>query len=172
MVAKSVLPRKRRTSEHVLADLSVNHVERFILEEGHTALRGQSDYGYDLFMITHDEQGYAEPDFVRLQLKASANLKAGRGGFVFDLDVRDYNLWMSEQMPVILILFDATRRKAFWLFLQQYFEQDASRCPKKGAKTIRVHVPKTQTFQRRAVARLRNWKQAVHQQLRVLVSHA
>jgi hypothetical protein len=27
-------PRKRRTREHVIADLSVNHVQRFVLEEG------------------------------------------------------------------------------------------------------------------------------------------
>ncbi len=29
--------RKRRTREHVIADLSVNHVERFILQCGWTA---------------------------------------------------------------------------------------------------------------------------------------
>ena len=41
-------PRKQRTRQHVIADLSVHHVERFILEEGHTAQRLSSDYGYDL----------------------------------------------------------------------------------------------------------------------------
>ena len=39
------LPRKRRTREHVIADLSVNHVERIILEAGHAVQRPTSDYG-------------------------------------------------------------------------------------------------------------------------------
>jgi hypothetical protein len=51
-------PRKRRTRQHVIADLSIHHVEGFILEEGHTAQRLGSDYGYDLILWTFDEQGY------------------------------------------------------------------------------------------------------------------
>jgi len=39
-MAKQILAlRKRRTREHVIADQSVNNVERFIIEEGHTAQR-------------------------------------------------------------------------------------------------------------------------------------
>ena len=67
-------PRKRRTRQHVIADLSVHHVEGFILEEGHTAQRMEKDYGYDLLLFTYDEQGYAEPDFVPIQLKAAESL--------------------------------------------------------------------------------------------------
>jgi hypothetical protein len=51
-------PRKRRMRQHVIADLGVHYVERFILEEGHTAQRVGSDY---------DEQGYPEPDSVYFQ---------------------------------------------------------------------------------------------------------
>jgi hypothetical protein len=54
----------------VIADLSVHHVERFILEAGHTAQRLGSDYGYDLLMSTFDEQGYVEPGSVFFQFKA------------------------------------------------------------------------------------------------------
>src|SRR2546429_8162192 len=86
-------PRKRRTREHVLADLSINHVERFILEEGHTAYRPTPDYGYDLFLSTFDEQGYSEPGVVCIQVKAAESLQAVGDEYVFDLDVRDYNLW-------------------------------------------------------------------------------
>ena len=42
------LSRKRRTLQHMIADLSVHGMEAFILEAGHTALRLSSDYGYDL----------------------------------------------------------------------------------------------------------------------------
>jgi hypothetical protein len=60
--------RKQRTRQHIIADLSVNYVERMILHEGHTVQRWLSDYGYDLAMVTFDEQGYAEPGLVFFQL--------------------------------------------------------------------------------------------------------
>src|SRR6516165_12271269 len=57
-------PRKQRTRQHVIADQCVNHVERYIIDEGHTAQRVEKDYSYDLFLFTFDEQGYAEPGLV------------------------------------------------------------------------------------------------------------
>ena len=47
MVRTNNGPRKQRTRQHVIADQSVNHVERFIIDEGHTAQRLEKDYGYD-----------------------------------------------------------------------------------------------------------------------------
>src|SRR5436190_6999365 len=91
-------PRKQRTRQHVIADLSVHYVEGFILEEGHTAQRLSSDYGYDLLHRTFDENGYAEPDLVYIQLKATESLAAVESSYVFDLDIRDFNLWMREEM--------------------------------------------------------------------------
>lgn len=92
MASPFVGPRKRRTRQHVIADLSVHHVERFILEEGHTAQRLGSDYGYDLVVWTFDEKGYAEPGAIYFQLKARETLDENRTDYVFDLDIRDYNL--------------------------------------------------------------------------------
>ena len=54
-------PRKRRIRAHVIADLSVNHLERFIYAAGYTAERFRHDYGYDLMMATFDASGYLEP---------------------------------------------------------------------------------------------------------------
>jgi len=68
------LPRKQRTRQHVIADQSVNYVERYIIDEGHTAQRLAADYGYDLILFTYDEEGYAEPRAAFLQLKASESL--------------------------------------------------------------------------------------------------
>src|SRR5882672_10854813 len=148
MARKIFGPRKQRTREHVIADQSVNHVERFIIDEGHTAQELERDYGYDLLLFTYDEQGYVEPDFVSLQLKAAESLQAVGSGYAFDVDIRDYNLWMRERMPVILILFDASRRRAYWLAVQHYFREDEGRKPKKGAKSVRVRVPKRQMVNR------------------------
>ncbi len=151
-------PRKRRTRQHVIADQSIHYVEGFVLDEGHTIQRVERDYGYDLLLFTYDEQGYVEPGLVFLQLKAAEELQAVGTDYVFDLDVRDYNLWMVEKEPVILVLFDATRRRAYWLSVQHYFREDEARRPKKGAKTVRVRVPMRQAVSRRAVARMRELK--------------
>jgi hypothetical protein len=150
--------RKQRTRQHVIADQSVHHVEGFVIDEGHTVQRVESDYGYDLVLSTYDEHGYLEPGLVYLQLKAAESLRPVGSAYVFDLDIRDYNLWMLEKMPVILILFDASRRRAYWLAVQRYFRADVARQPKKGAKTIRVRVPRRQAVNRRAVAKMRELK--------------
>jgi hypothetical protein len=151
-------PRKQRTRQHVIADQSVHYVEGFILDEGHTAQRLERDYGYDLLLFTYDEQGYVEPGILFLQLKAAELLTAVGPDHVFDLDIRDYNLWMLEEMPVILVLFDAPRRRATWLPVQRYFREDVARRPKKGAKTVRVRVPIRQRVNRRAIAKMRDLK--------------
>jgi hypothetical protein len=149
-------PRKRRTRQHVIADLSVNYVERFILEAGHTVQRLTPDYGYDLLLFTHDKQGYVESGMAFLQLKAAETLERAGSDFVFDLDVRDYHRWMFERYPVLLILFDARQRRAYWSDLQRYFRDDPVRRPEKQAKTIRVRVPVRQVVNRRGVTLMRD----------------
>src|SRR5215472_10462425 len=94
MARKIIAPHKRRTRQHVMADQSVNYVERFIIDEGHTAQRLTQDYGYDLLLFTYDDQAYAEPGVAFLQLKATETLTRSGSHYVFDLDLRDYNLWM------------------------------------------------------------------------------
>jgi hypothetical protein len=158
MVRTNLGPRKRRTRKHVIADQSVNHVEWFIIDEGHTAQRLEKDYGYDLLFFTFDEQGYAGPGLISLQLKAAENLHTVGPDYVFDLDIRDYNLWRQEKFPVILILFDASRRRAYWLNFQRYFHSKPARRPKKGAKGVRVRVPARQVVNRRAIASWRAFK--------------
>jgi hypothetical protein len=156
-------PRKQRTRQHIIADQSVNYVERFIIDEGQETER---DYGYDLLVFTYDEAGYVEPGFVAIQLKAAESLQAIGSDYVYDVDSRDYNLWMLEELPVILILFDASRRRAYWLNAQHYFLADVARQPKKGAKSVRVRVPMSQPVDRRAIAKLRDLKRLPYVKLR------
>lgn len=148
-------PRKRRTRQHVIADLSVHHVMGFILEEGHTAQQLSSDYGYDLIMWTFDPNGYMDPGEVYFQVKASEALERSESEFVFDADIRDLNQWMMERMPVVFVLFDATSNRAYWLHVQDYLRRSGGRTPRQEAKTLRIRVPKKQRFRRRAVSRIR-----------------
>ncbi len=94
MASLGSAPKKQRTRQHVIADQSVNYVERFIIDEGHTAQRLERDYGYDL-LLCH---------------------------------------------------------------VQPYFRKDASRQPKKGARTVRVDVSWRQAISCRGVATMRELK--------------
>lgn len=171
MARQLFFSRKRRTRQHVIADQSINHVERFIIDEGHVAQRQERDYGYDLLLATFDERGYVEPGAVYLQVKASETLKVSGTDYVFDLDVRDYNLWMIERMPVYLILFDASRRRAFWANIQQHFAEDPARRPKLGSKTVRIRIPIRQALNRRGIERMRGAKQSILDQDRGVIYH-
>ncbi|MGL4554999.1 MAG: DUF4365 domain-containing protein [Gemmataceae bacterium] len=142
----------------MIADLSYNHVGRYILEAGHTAQRWHADYGYDLTMQTHDQNGYVETGVVYWQLKASERLSAARGGIPFDADVRDVSLWIRERPPVILCLFDASARRGYYVHVQGYFLANPARRPRVGAKTVRVYCPEQQTVTRRAIGKIRELK--------------
>jgi hypothetical protein len=122
-------------------------------------------------MLTYDEEGYVEPGSISIQIKAAETLAQAGRDYVFDLDVRDYNLWMMEPMPVFLILFDASRRRAYWLDVQGYFLKDIRRRPKKRAKTVRVRVPRRQAVSRRAIRQMRAAKQEALAELERLVKH-
>lgn len=158
MIHQILGPRKRRTRQHVIADLAVHHVERFILEGGNTCQRLHSDYGYDLVLFTYDEKGYPEPGLVFIQVKAGEKLQSIGESFVYDLDIRDYNLWIREDWPIVLIVYDATRAKAFWLPVQHYFQEAGTVQPKKGAKTVRVRVPSAEVVDRDAILKMRDLK--------------
>lgn len=171
MARKRPALRKKRTQQHVIEAQSVNHVERFIIDEGHTAERTKSDYGYDLVLFTYDEEGYTEEGSIYIQIKACQKLNTSGDDFVFDVDVRDYALWTAEPMPVILILFDASENRGYWLYLQRYFAEDASRKPRRNAKTVRVRIPKRQVVSRKAIRKMRACKQDVLAQLEGVIDY-
>src|SRR5947209_6644967 len=97
-------PRKKRTHAHVIADLSVNHVERQALLAGFAVQRIVRDYGIDLFIATFDPSGGVENGEIRIQLKATDAPKWIRGGqaLAVRVDQRDFRYWLMEPMPVIL----------------------------------------------------------------------
>jgi Domain of unknown function (DUF4365) len=134
--------RKRRTREHVIASLASNFVERVVLECGFTFEVVRHDYGYDLIVFTYDGDGFFEEGHVLFQLKASDSLRLDAGTCSIDVDIRDYNRWISEPMPVFLIAFDASARKGYWLYVQQYFGTIPEYRPGPSAATIRVTIPR------------------------------
>ncbi len=135
--------RKRRTREHVIADLSVHHVEGFVLRCGWTVERKRHDYGIDLYMETYNAAGEVENGWVRFQLKATDALKRSADGTVIPLRLewRDLLFWVNEQQPVILVRYDAQEDRAYWLYVQEYFRRESWGERAAMASTVTVRIP-------------------------------
>lgn len=115
--------RPRRTRQHVIADLSVNHVERVALMCGYSVERILHDYGYDLEIWTYDRDGRIENMPIKVQVKAVNSLRFLSGAMTIPVRLhrRHIDLWMGEPSPGILALYDAQSDHAYWLFVQAYF---------------------------------------------------
>jgi hypothetical protein len=155
---KRVASGPRRTREHVIASQSHNYVEKFFIDKGHTVDRPSEDYGIDLSVNTFDDDGYPEGGRILLQLKASDRLRFSKdGSYVsFKVEVKHYEYWMKQTMPVFLILYDAKDSKAYWLYVQTYFSKGKK--PAKTSGTIAVRVPKANEFTESAVDYMRDRK--------------
>jgi hypothetical protein len=148
--------RKRRTREHVIADLSVNHVEWLVLRCGWTAERKRHDYGIDLNIDTYNAAGEVENGRISVQLKATDALKRSADGTVIPvrLEWRDLLFWLNEMMPVILVLYDAQEDNAYWLYLQEYFRQQQWTRRAGASTTVTVYVPMDNVLDDSALRRL------------------
>jgi len=163
----TTLPGKMRTREHVLADLGINYVERQVLLFGCSVQRIYSDYGYDLIMSSFNANGEIEAGIVFFQVKATDNLQLlGDGKTVsWVVSRRDLLLWVSEAFPVILVVYDGRRDRAFWLHVQAYFADHPSADLFLAGQTISVHLPVTNRLNRRSVQRIVQRKNATQARL-------
>ncbi len=162
-----MLLRKLRTREHVLADLSINYVERQVLVCGCAVQRMHSDYGYDLTMFTFNANREIEAGIIYFQVKATDNLSLLADGKTVSWAVsrRDLLSWLSDAFPVILVVYDGRRDNAFWLHLQGYFVDRPVADFFLAGETVNVHVPVTNRLNRRSVQRIIQTKNAIQLRL-------
>lgn len=169
MVKKRTPPRrKRRTREHVLADLSAHHVEGHALRCGFSVERVAHDYGIDLILFTYDREGECEPGNVFLQLKATDTLKLVSGGIACRLDRTDLCAWLEQTMPVILVIYDGKTDVAYWLYVQSHL-RDLE--PARIGEQLTVHVPKANVVDEEALRRFALFRDRVCRQARKVVRH-
>lgn len=163
-------PTTKRTRAHIIASQSQNYMEKLFIDAGHTADR-PSDYGTDLLVTTFDKKGYAENGYVILQLKASDSLKysASKSYISYSIERKHYNLWRKEPMPVFMILYHAKRKRAYWLYVQDYFALGNK--PKKNSNSLTVRVPVRNGVSRKTVTYIRSRKAAVLKSIEGNVQH-
>ena len=172
-MAKKNPQRPRRTPEHVIASQSQNYLEKFFIDKGHTATPLLHDYGTDLLVETFDKNGYAENGYIRLQVRARSKLKYSADGtaILFAIEAKHYHLWIDEDYPFFLMLYDARNVAAYYLYIQQYFAHGTKRKPKKTAKKVAVRVPVENIFTEDTVDYMRGLKAAIQEQIKGKVKH-
>ncbi len=169
---RQITLRKRRTRQHVIADLSAHCVEGFILRCGFTAERVVHDYGIDLYMTTYNNRGEVENDFVLFQLKATDRLKRieDPSAIVCQLERADLDWWLLETFPVVLIVYDAQADCAYWLYVQAHFQGNSGLLAKR-TKFITVHLPLANVLDEQAVRRFAAAKAFVQAQTKGVRHH-
>ena len=121
------------------------------------------DYGYDLTMSTYGDTGEFEPGHVYLQVKATDRLpRLADGGTISWLvkSPRPQTLWwLAETYPVILVVYDGQKDRAYWMHIQRYVS--GARTPElfTAGETMTVHIPMASRFNpwaTRSIARDKN----------------
>jgi len=165
------LPRKRRTREHVIADLSVNHLERHALLCGFVVERVRYDYGIDLELFTFTKSGEIDEGKILLQVKASDRLRIrpGQMTFGFRIERKDLVLWLAQPMPVILVVYDAPRDTAYWLYVQSYFRRWREFNLFAAGQTITIQVPIKNVVTTAAIRRYARFRDRVLEHVREMI---
>ncbi|MHC5726536.1 MAG: DUF4365 domain-containing protein [Nostoc sp.] len=165
--------KKKRPREHIIADLSVNHVERYVFLCGYSIERVEYDYGFDLIIFTYDINNEIENGQIYLQLKASDSLRtlANQELITFTIARSDLELWLFEPMPCILILYDAQLNVAYWLYLQAYFENLLGFDLSKVGESVTVRLPKTNILNEDAIKKFAKYRDDILKQLKGVIRH-
>lgn len=165
--------RKLRTREHIIADLSVNHVERHALLCGFSVERVRHDYGIDLYVFTYNREGETENGCLQLQLKATDRLKLRSAGQLIAVPIAgaDLRAWLGESMPVMLIVYDAKEEAAYWLYVQAYFESQPDFDLAKLGKEVTVHIARSNIVDQAAMRRFAEFRDRILEQTKGQVRH-
>ena len=167
------MTKKQRPRNHIIADLSVNYVERLIFLCGYSVERVEYDYGYDLILFTYNEQGEIENGQVYLQVKATDSIKisSDKETILFSLKSSDLELWLNEPMPCILIIYDALADCAYWLYLQAYFETLPNFDLSKIGNNLTVYIPKINILSQETINEFAKYKNNILKQIRGVIKH-
>lgn len=161
-MAKKAKNGKRRTREHVIADLALNHLERQVLLCGFTMHRIVHDYGLDATIRTFSPEGILESGAIWVQLKATDGVRRLQHPPAVGVRVqrRDLLSWLGELYPVILVLYDATRDQAHWLHVQAELGEGRIFALAHAGATTTLHLDRERIVAEEAV---RHWRDQKNQ---------
>jgi hypothetical protein len=157
---------KRRTREHIIADQSICFVEWQALRHGCTVERVRHDYGIDLELKTYNADGEREPGDILMQVKATdgLGLRKGQKWFPYRVQRSDLISWLAEQVPVILVVFDAANVRAYWCYVQQYFQRRVTFSLFLAGKTVTVRVSTQDRLGKSAIRKFARYRDRLRTQ--------
>jgi hypothetical protein len=128
------------------------------------------DYGTDCTVSTFEPQtGLLEPDFFKVQLKASDLVKHVDGAVSFPADMRDLRDWERSSLITFLVVFDAKEERGWWLNIQDYIETSGLDPHTNDNATHVLHLPHTNEVSESAIAAWRDMKNTRNEQVRRLL---
>jgi hypothetical protein len=160
--------RKRRTRQQVIEDLSINYLERFIYKEGHAVDRPRHDYGIDLVMTTFSKNtGEIENGSIYFQLKATDSIETSNDGnfALISVQTTHLNHWMKEPYPVILVLYDAHQKKAYWYYIQANIKV------KPATQTFLLRIPKKNKVNSGSIRKFARLKNEIIHRAETIIRH-
>lgn len=166
--------KKKRTREHIICDLSANYVELRALECGYSTEIIFHDYGIDMNIYTYNKDGEIENGFVSIQIKATDNPDYTKDKYYINFPVKKSDLkhWLKEIYPLILIVYDARLKKAYWVYLQNYFEKLPNFNLDQIGKTTTVKIKIKNSINKEAIQRFAYFKDRVLAQSEGVITHA
>lgn len=167
------LTRKRRTREHVIADMAVNHLERHALLCGFSVERINQDYGIDANLYTYSASGELENGCIYIQSKATECPKYSKQEdfLSFAIEKSDLETWLTEPLPVILTVYDATIDQAYWVYIQRYFETLRDFKLNDVGQTYTIRIDTRHVVDRDAILQFAAFKDSILAQVGGVIKH-
>jgi len=169
------MARKIRTRDHVIGDLGVNHVERIVLQCGYSMECVRHDYGTDAIVFTYSNTGEIRNGDIRIQVRATRDLKVLQQGANISLpvEVRHIHHWLNEIHPFFLVLYDASRDEAYWVYIQRVFTRPEwkERLENATSGTLNVHIPTGNRLNEGAVRQFSEFLNRILNQVEGVIWH-
>ena len=160
---------KMRPRRHVIADMSESHLDSVVNSCGFTIEHFRKDYGYDAFINFFDDNKEFENGNAYVQLKATDKIRLSTNGrsVLFRVATRDVKLWQDAFMPVYLVLYDAAKNVAYWVYFQRYLERHRIRAARLTTNSITVEIDIKNVLSAAAVKGWRTDKNRAMKQIKV-----
>lgn len=143
---KEWMLRSRLDKKQIYEYESAIFVEKTIVRNGWKYRRQEKDNDIDGEIEVFSEEGETTAKIIKVQLKATKELKYSENSVVFDCPVKFLNFCDVCDLPVILILYGLDEEKAYWIWTQKYIFQalDSEGIEwRNNASTVRIKIPIT-----------------------------
>jgi len=120
-----------------------------------------------MLLHTYTPQGEVENETVGIQLKATDSLRLSRDGqsIPFSVDRSDLEYWLEERYPVILVVYDAQAEVAYWVYVQDYFQNRQQVPLELVGATYTIHLFRSDIIDTEAIRQFAAYKAEINLQL-------